>query len=51
MSDVEELEACGRGDRCLRGGFIIPGEATRKINGKLYHEECAERQEQENDAP
>ena len=47
----EDIVMCARGERCLRDGFIHEDELTKYFSGKLYHKECAERQEAENKAP
>jgi hypothetical protein len=45
MSDVEEIKACSRMP-CPKGGIIREGDKTKEINGKLYHEECAPNQKE-----
>ena len=51
MPDQQDIQMCARAERCLKGGFVHKDEPTKWFNGKLYHKECAERQEAENKAP
>jgi hypothetical protein len=51
MDDQQNKVMCARAPECLKDGFIHDGEPTAIFNGKLYHKECAERQQAENNAP
>jgi hypothetical protein len=50
MGGKENIVMCARAPRCLKGGFIVKGEPTETLDGKLYHKECAELQERENNS-
>jgi hypothetical protein len=51
MGEQEDKVMCARAPECLRDGFIHPGEDAVRFNGKLYHRECAERQEAGDNTP
>ena len=41
MADVENAPRICSREKCPKGGIIRDGEPTKWDNGKLYHEECA----------
>lgn len=46
MGDVENApKICSR-EKCPKGGIIKEGEPTKTVYDKLYHEECAPTQKE-----
>lgn len=46
MSDVEEIGLPCANDHCVKGGIIKEDEPTVTVQGRVYHEECAPTQKQ-----